>query len=191
MEIKGPVESISMQPNGAGSLGIGFNYKSIGLGFSVGLPTTDESNEKYGQTRRFDLQISYYGTKIAADGYFQEYEGYYLANPGSVTNWNNANYPQSADLRVVSLGGTIHYIFNSDKYSYKAAYLRNQIQKKSAVSCSSRRQTHDAGQPPRSHIRHGDRLRPPPPGRHAAGSRVRDSAAPGPCTTVSSPEPAV
>lgn len=134
LEIKGPSERISMQPNGKGSVGIGFNYKSIGFGFSVGLPATDESNVKYGQTRRFDLQMSYYGEKLAADGYFQEYEGYYLANPTSITNWKNPNYPQSADLRVASLGGTIHYIFNSEKYSYKAAYLRNQIQKKSAGS---------------------------------------------------------
>ncbi|MFC2098530.1 DUF4421 domain-containing protein [Bacteroidota bacterium] len=134
LEIKGPVDRLSMQPNGTGSLGFGFNYKFLGFGFSIGIPASAESIEKYGKTRRFDFQMSYYGRKLAADAYFQEYSGYYLANPSAVTTWNENYYPQSEDLRIASIGGTVHYIFNSEKYSYKAAYLRNQIQNKSAGS---------------------------------------------------------
>ena len=134
LKIKGDFETMRMQPNGSGSLGFGFNYKRLGLGISVGFPTSAKDNEKFGKSKRFDMQMSYYGKKLAIDGFFQNFEGYYLDNPNSITTWNEENYPQNGDLRVSSLGGTFHYIFNSDKYSYKAAYLRNQIQKMSAGS---------------------------------------------------------
>ena len=33
VELKGTNRTVSMQPNGTGSLGLGFNYKSLGFGF--------------------------------------------------------------------------------------------------------------------------------------------------------------
>jgi hypothetical protein len=134
LEIKGSGKKISMKPHGTGSIGVGFNYKFLGLGLSLGLPSSAEDNEIYGRTRRFDLQASYYGRKLAADGFIQKYSGYYLENPDELAFWNEPYYPHSEDIRVFSVGGTAYYIFNSEKFSYKAAYLRNQVQKKSAGS---------------------------------------------------------
>ena len=134
LEVKGASQKISMKPHGAGSVGLGFNYRYLGLGVSVGLPASSEDNYIYGRTRRFDFQASYYGRKLAADGFIQKYSGYYLSNPEELASWNEPYYPHSEDIRVFSLGGTAYYIFNSEKLSYKAAYLRTQIQKKSAGS---------------------------------------------------------
>lgn len=134
LELKVAGEKLSMKPHGSMSLGVGFNYKFLGLGISVGLPTSDESNRIFGRTSRFDFQASYYGKKLAADGFFQKYKGYYMDNPTNYMMWEEPYYPQTEDLRVFSMGGTAYYIFNSEKYSYKAAYLRNEIQKKSAGS---------------------------------------------------------
>ena len=80
------------------------------------------------------MQFSYFGKRLAADGFIQQYKGYYMANPSDFITWDNEYYPKARDLWVFSLGGSVHYIFNSDKLSVKAAYLRNQIQKKSAGS---------------------------------------------------------
>jgi len=134
LELKVPDGTISLQPNGTGSLGLGFNYKRLGFGFSVGLPASKESIEQKGETGRFDLQLSYFGKRLAADGFLQQYKGYYMANPSDFIPWDNPNYPVARDLWVFSFGGSVHYIFNSDKLSIKAAYLRNQIQKESAGS---------------------------------------------------------
>jgi len=134
LEIKVPGEKLIMKPHGTMNLGVGFNYKFLGLGISVGLPSSNEGNQLFGRTKKFDLQASYYGEKLAADGFFQRYKGYYVENPEDLMAWNEPNYPQTEDLRVFSIGGTGFYIFNSDKFSYKAAYLRNVIQKKSAGS---------------------------------------------------------
>jgi hypothetical protein len=134
LELKVPGGTISMQPNGTGSIGLGFNYKWFGFGFSVGLPASKESIEQKGETGRFDMQLSYFGERLAADGFIQQYKGYYMANPSDFIPWDNPNYPVARDLWVFSYGGSVHYIFNADKLSIKAAYLRNQIQKKSAGS---------------------------------------------------------
>lgn len=134
LELKVPDGTISLQPNGTGSIGLGFNYKWLGFGFSVGLPASKESIEHKGETGRFDLQLSYFGKRLAADGFIQQYKGYYMANPSDFIPWDNPNYPLARDLWVFSYGGSVHYIFNSDKLSIKAAYLRNQIQKKNAGS---------------------------------------------------------
>ncbi|MCK5462211.1 MAG: DUF4421 family protein [Bacteroidales bacterium] len=134
LELKVPDGTISLQPNGTGSIGLGFNYKWLGFGFSVGFPASKQSIEEKGETGRFDMQFSYFGKRLAADGFIQQYKGYYMANPSDFITWDNEYYPKARDLWVFSLGGSVHYIFNSDKLSVKAAYLRNQIQKKSAGS---------------------------------------------------------
>ena len=134
LEVKTQSNTVLFEPNGTGSIGFGFNYKKIGLGLSIGFPSSAERNQIYGRTRKFDIQGSYYGRRFAADGYFQRYRGYYLANPTDFIAWDQEVYPHSPDLKVFTLGGTAHYIFNSKTYSYRAAYLRNEIQKKSAGS---------------------------------------------------------
>jgi hypothetical protein len=128
---------INLRPNGNTNLGVGFNYKYIGIALSFGLPPTQSSNEKYGQTTKLDLQISYYGKRVGIDGFLQRYKGYYMANPEDYMDWDEPYYPQNEDLQVMSYGANAFYIFNHKKFSYKAAYLRTTVQKKSAGSFSA------------------------------------------------------
>ena len=126
-----------MRPNGNTNIGVGFNYNSIGLAVSIGRPLTQSSIQKYGYTSRFDLQVSVYGKRIGMDGFLQGYKGYYLSNPNDFTDWEASYYPQVGDLDVFSLGGSAFYLFNNKRFSYKAAYTRNEVQKKSAGSFSA------------------------------------------------------
>jgi len=130
-------ERITLRPNGSTNLGVGFNYRFIGLAVSIGLPRTQSNIEKYGQTTRLDVQISYFGKRIGLDGFLQGYKGYYMVNPEDYVDWHNPYYPQNQDLQVISFGANAFYIFNHKKFSYKAAYLRTMVQKKSAGSFSS------------------------------------------------------
>ena len=125
---------LKLRPNGPTALGIGFNYKSYGLGLAFGLPTSSSSNEKYGNTNRLDLQFNMYGQKIGIDGFAQFYKGYYVKNPQDFMVWEDVNYPQLPDMRIYTIGLNAFYIFNSSKFSYKAAFVRNQVQMKSAGS---------------------------------------------------------
>ena len=137
LEIINPSGRIIMRPNGNTNLGVGFNYKGLGLGLAFGRPLSSSSIEKYGMTNRFDMQASLYGERFGVDGFVQWYKGYYMANPDDFIDWNKPNYPHVRDLEIFSIGGNGFYLFNREKFSYKAAYLRNEIQKRSAGSFST------------------------------------------------------
>jgi hypothetical protein len=127
-------KTLKLLPNGNTSLGLGFNYKKFGLGVAFGLPPSEERDQKYGRTQRLDLQGSLYGKKIGADGFFQVYKGYYNENPQDFLDWNSDLQPQIESMRILSVGATAFYVFNSDTYSYRAAFVRDEIQRRSSGS---------------------------------------------------------
>jgi hypothetical protein len=137
LEIINPPDKIIMRPNGNTNIGIGINYKRLGLAVAFGRPLSQSSIEKYGLTNRLDMQVSMYGKRIGLDGFVQRYKSYYMANPSDFVDWNKPQYPQEQDLQVFSIGASAFYLFNSEKFSYRAAYLRNEIQRKSAGSFSA------------------------------------------------------
>ena len=134
VEILREDQRLTLKPNSPTSLGAGFNYLDYGLAIAFGLPKSSESKRKYGTTRRLDLQINKIGEKIGFDGFTQIYEGYYNSNPYDFMEWENEVLPQLPDMRVLSIGLNGFYIFNSERFSYKAAFVRNQVQLKSAGS---------------------------------------------------------
>ena len=130
-------KTIRYRPNGVFSFGVGFNYKFLGLGISYGAPFSQESKTKKGNTQRLDIQASIISKAIGLDGFLQIYKGYYISNPSDFTEWDNENYPQLPDMRVITLAVNAFYIFNNNKYSYRAAFIGNQVQYKSAGSITA------------------------------------------------------
>jgi len=127
-------DEVVLKPNSPVSLGFGFNYKGLGLALGIGLPVSKDRKEKYGNTRRLDIQANLNTRRIVGLGYLQIYQGYYMANPGDFTEWNQSNYPTLPDMRTLSLGASAFYVFNHKKFSSKAAFTRTQIQRRSAGS---------------------------------------------------------
>lgn len=127
-------KGLRLRPNGATNLGIGFNYKRFGLGLAFNTPISANSERKFGKTQRLDIQGSLYGRKVGGDGFFQAYKGYYNENPEDFTDWSGDVQPQLPNMRVLSLGVVGFYLFNSHRYSYRAAFVRDEIQLKSAGS---------------------------------------------------------
>ena len=127
-------QRLSLVPNSPTSLGVGFNYKDYGLAIAFGLPKGSASTTKYGKTKRLDLQMNMYKPKFGFDGFAQLYKGYYNSNPEDFMEWENDAKPKLPEMKVVSIGLNAFYIFNSDRFSYKAAFVRNQVQRKSAGS---------------------------------------------------------
>jgi hypothetical protein len=127
-------QSIKLKPLGASSLGFGFNYKWLGLGITFGLPASIEDEKKFGKTDRFDFQLNIYSKKFVIDAFVQHYKGFYVANADNLVNWNDVVFPQRPTMETLSVGVGGYYVFNHKKLSYKAAYVRNALQKKSAGS---------------------------------------------------------
>jgi len=130
-------ETVKYRPNGIYSMGVGFNYKFLGLGISYGAPLSQKSKDKKGNTQRLDLQMSMISSSIGLDGFLQVYRGYYLSNPDDFTQWNSDDYPQLPEMDVITLGINAFYIFNNKKFSYRAAFISNQVQNKNAGSLTA------------------------------------------------------
>lgn len=108
-------------------LGVGFTYDWVGANLTFRLPYPDE--KKAVHTRFFDLQSFFYFTKAVVDLYAISYKGYNLDN-------YNIGAPQRfrEDLKIHNYGLNVQYILNHKRFSYRAAFVNNQIQRKSAGS---------------------------------------------------------
>jgi hypothetical protein len=70
------------------------------------------------------------------DLYLQWTKGYYLSNPENVFHPPVApdEFQNRRDMRTSIVGLNVQYLFNSSRYSYRAAFLQNQFQRRSAGS---------------------------------------------------------
>ena len=129
-------KTITYSPNTQLNVGFGFNYQWLGIGIAFNLSFINNDDDKYGKTSRLDWQTNIYGNKMVYDFYLQSYKGFYLKNPTEVfLSWgkNQANYIRP-DIETVALGLKGLYIFNSKRFSYKAAFMQTAVQKKSSGS---------------------------------------------------------
>ncbi|WP_343691944.1 DUF4421 domain-containing protein [Chitinophaga sp.] len=126
---------VMYRPNTPFNVGFGFNYKFIGVNVAFNLPFIN-STDRYGKTRALDLQAHYYLRKLVVDFYGQRYKGYYIANSRGLLNGfdEKGPLPVRPDIRNLNIGMSVQYVFNDRKFSYRAAYLQNEYQKKSAGS---------------------------------------------------------
>lgn len=117
------------------NIGLGFNYKYIGINGSFKMPFVNNDTVRFGKTKSFELQTFIYMRKFTVDLFFLSYNGHYLSNRSILNTPSNSNiYPQRPDLRTRNIGMNTQYIFNNRRFSFRAAFLQNEYQKKSAGS---------------------------------------------------------
>lgn len=124
-------DDLQVEPTGQVNLGLGVNYKWFGLAINVGLPSSSEEVEKYGETERQDLHIGMYGDFVSGSINLQHYKGFHISNYQDTTTGNQIKIPS---METYNINFAALYFFNHKKFSYKAAYVRNAVQKKSAGS---------------------------------------------------------
>jgi len=127
-------QKLLISPNEQTNIGLGFNYKWLGFGIALKTPWINNDDNIYGKTERVDLQINIFSRKFGVDFSTQYYKGYYISNPKDFLDWNKPEYPQLNDLETFSMELSTYYFFNNNNFSYRAAFVRNEIQKKSAGS---------------------------------------------------------
>ena len=101
------------------------------------MPFINKDDELYGKSKYFDLQTHFMFREFIVDLYMQWNTGYYISNPEKVYPFWNDNeeiMPQRGDMRTNIIGLNIQYLFNSERYSYKASFWQNEFQKRSAGS---------------------------------------------------------
>jgi hypothetical protein len=120
------------RPDARVNLGVGVSYKwfSIDLAFNFGLgETTEFVNRDF-----LDFQANIFSARQYMSATLQYYYGYNLAGYGG-TRLSTGNYGgQRDDIRTIKLGLQYIYAFNYDRFSFRAPFVLNEKQKKSAGS---------------------------------------------------------
>jgi hypothetical protein len=112
------------------NMGVGATYKWATLNLAYGFGFLNPEHGR-GKTRYLDLQFHSYGRKFTIDLVGSFYTGFYLAPKGTAMA-NEAEYYLRPDLKINAGGVTVQYIFNHGKFSYRAAFLQNEWQRRSA-----------------------------------------------------------
>ncbi|MEN8226803.1 MAG: DUF4421 domain-containing protein [Bacteroidota bacterium] len=117
-------------------MGVGYTYSFLTLNLAVKLPFLNGDDDIYGESKYIDLQSHTIFRSYILDFYLQWHKGFYVSNPDELFNgWEPGQpYPTRGDLRTNIVGVNIQYLFNSDRYSYKASFVQNEFQKRSAGS---------------------------------------------------------
>lgn len=131
---KNPAGAAKFQyyPNTTLTAGIGVTYQSISLNIGYGFGFLNNDREK-GKTRYLDLQTHIYGRQWTIDLLGQLYKGYYL-NPKGLAATDLQHYYLRPDLRVNLFGIAAYRLLNPNQFSFRAALLENEQQRKSAGS---------------------------------------------------------
>ncbi|MCX6283856.1 MAG: DUF4421 family protein [Bacteroidetes bacterium] len=124
------VENIVFQPNTNIKIGIAGFYKWFGLGLSITNPFYQFDESTYGKTKSIDLRINAFGRAVAAELFIQNFKGFYIQNVRPA----NSKYYTLPNMNLFSLGAYGYWIYNSKKFSLRAAFLQNERQVRSAGS---------------------------------------------------------
>lgn len=118
-------------------LGFGATYSIFTLNIGLNFPFVNKwDKDKFGESDYLDLQTHIYAKKVTIDFYGQAYAGYYLYNSSNIIqDWPQSDtFYKRPDIKTYTLGTNVQYIFNYNKFSYRATYVQNEWQKKSAGS---------------------------------------------------------
>lgn len=127
LRVKNGSKTLRYVPNAPAAIGIGLSYRDLSLNFAYGVRMAGY-NDKV-KTTRIDLQSHLYSRKWLYDLYAQQYKGYYLPAGNDLPG---NNYYARPDIKTLSLGFSLYRVFNSTRFSYRAAFVQTERQKISA-----------------------------------------------------------
>lgn len=104
-------------PHSTLNLGVGATYHNFSLNLAYGFKFLNPDKEK---TKYLDLQAHVYQPKWAIDFYGQFYKGF------------SAGDYYRGDEKISLIGLSVYRVFNPTRFSYRAALIQNEWQKKSA-----------------------------------------------------------
>ena len=117
-------------PNTTLNMGVGATYHNFSINLAYGFKFLNQDEDK-GETKYLDLQGHYYRPKWVIDFLGQFYKGYHLEPRGFIPNLPDAYYYQDG-AKVNLFGLSAYRVFNNKRFSYRAAFIQNEWQKKSA-----------------------------------------------------------
>jgi hypothetical protein len=125
---------LSYRPSNGYVVGLGFNYKFLGINVGTIFPFAQPDITRYGKTKYLDFQSHLYLRFLTVDFYTGYYKGLYLSNSAEVLNGrpSGSDFYTRGDISTTSGGFGVYANLNPTKYSVRAPFLQNEWQKRSA-----------------------------------------------------------
>ena len=132
LEEKG--KRVDYSPNPRLHAGVEVAYRRLVLAVTFGVPGTEKSEARYGNTEYLDFKLQLLTRRVGVEGALYHYKGHYLSNPAQVlASWRKSDaMPLRPDLQHTSLFANAYYVFNHRKYSLRGALLQLEEQRRTA-----------------------------------------------------------
>lgn len=118
------------RPNTSLNFGVGMTYDMFTLNLAYGFPGLNGNSAQRGKTRYLDLQSHIYSRRFVIDVFGQFYKGFYIAPKNYVPGI--PGFYQNPDLGISLMGFSAYYLFSPSRFSYQAALIQNEWQKRSS-----------------------------------------------------------
>ena len=131
---RGEKTSLNYRPSNGYLVGLGINYKFLGVNVGTILPFAQPDINRYGKTKYLDFQSHLYLRFLTVDFYTGYYKGQYLTNSAEVLSMipQGSDFYTRGDITTYSGGFGVYANLNPTKFSTRAPFLQNEWQKKSA-----------------------------------------------------------
>ncbi|MCB0794096.1 MAG: DUF4421 domain-containing protein [Flavobacteriales bacterium] len=128
--------TLTYQPNNQVNLGVGASYRALTLNLGFGFGFLNKDDAVKGTTNYFDAQGNLFAKTLATNLFFQRYRGYYIDGiDKALLGWEVPSVlPYRSDVVQSNIGLSTLYIFNNDRFSYRAAFNQDSWQRRSAGS---------------------------------------------------------
>ena len=129
----GTAKDLIYKPNTKLNLGIGATYKNSTLNLAYGFGFLNKNYTDKVTTKGLDLHFHLFPTKLTVDLLGVFHKGYYLTPQGYAAATPNTYYSRP-DIKLTLLSLAAYRVPNGEKFSYRAAFVQNEWQIKSAGS---------------------------------------------------------
>ena len=128
----GSVKELEYKANTNLNTGLGFSYHGFSLNVFYGFKSLNKDDAK-GRTKGLDIQLHIYPRKWAVDLLAVFPKGFHI-EPKGYASANTNSYYYRPDIKFSLLGLSAYRVPNKERFSYRAAILQTEWQKKSAGS---------------------------------------------------------
>jgi hypothetical protein len=129
----GTAEDLEYKANPKLNVGAGITIKNISINLFNGFSFLNKNADEKGKTKGFNFQVHLYPRKWAIDLLYVSPKGYHL-EPKGIAGAPADKYYYREDLKTTFFGISAYQVPNKERFSYRAALLQTEWQKKSAGS---------------------------------------------------------
>jgi hypothetical protein len=130
-------KALLYRPNYRINMGIGVSYRKFTLNLGFAIPFVNRDDDRYGRTRYLDAQANLLSPERATNIFLQVFRGYHLSSHGQEElGWpdQGTELPYRGDLVEFNLGISTLRVYNSRRFSYRAAFNQDAWQCRSQGS---------------------------------------------------------